>query len=92
AARAAFWTQRFRSEPGLHDPRIDVDDATVNGRAAKVLTMIFRDDGGHVRGKQEMYYSGSEGEWKIVIDYRLDTFDEKIGQSTFRNAITTFRV
>jgi hypothetical protein len=92
AARAAYWKQRFLSDPNLHDPEIDVVDVTVNGRAAKVLTMIFRDKDNYVRGKQEMYYSGSEGEWKIVIDYRLESYNDKIDQSTFRNAIRTFRV
>lgn len=92
AARAAYWEQRFLSDPRLHDPEIDVVDMTVNGRVAKVLTMIFRDDANHVRGKQEMYYSGSEGEWKIVIDYRLESYNDKIDQSPFRNAIRTFRV
>jgi hypothetical protein len=92
AARARYWTQSFRSAPGVHDPKIDVDDATVNGRPAKVLTMIFRTDDNHVRGKQEMYYSGSEGEWKIVIDYRLQSYDEEIDRSSFRTAISTFRV
>ncbi|WP_412520706.1 hypothetical protein K8Z49_22595 [Actinomadura madurae] len=84
AARAAYWEQRFLSDPRLHDPEIDVVDMTVNGRVAKVLTMIFGDDANHVRGKQEMYYSGSEGEWKIVIDYRLESYHDKIDQSPFR--------
>ncbi|MFB4317791.1 protein kinase [Actinomadura sp. 21ATH] len=92
AARARYWTRFFGSARGVHDPKIHVGDATVNGRAAKVLTMIFRDDDNHVRGKQEMYYSGSEGEWKIVIDYRLESYNDEIDQSPFRTAITTFRV
>jgi serine/threonine protein kinase len=92
AARAAYWTQRFRSSPRLHDTKIAVADTTVNGRAAKVLTLLFRGDDNRLWRKQEMYYSGNEGEWKIVVDYEVENYNDRVDQSLFLNAIRTFRV
>jgi hypothetical protein len=92
AARASFWAGRFKSNPILHDVQVTIADVKVNGRAAKALTVIFRGDDGRIWRKQEMYYSGPEGEWKIIIDYEVSTYSERVNQSLFLTAIRTFRV
>ncbi|MFD0856175.1 hypothetical protein ACFQ07_28305, partial [Actinomadura adrarensis] len=92
AARAEFWKERFLSNPGLRNTRVSIKTVTVNGRAAKMLTVNFEGDDGRIWHKMEMYYSGPEGEWKIVSDFEMASHSEKVNDSIFMNAIRTFRV
>jgi hypothetical protein len=92
AARAAFWKKRFLSNPNMHDIKVAISDVTVNGRAAKVLAVRFRGPDNVPWRKQEMYYSGPVKQWKIVVDYRLKSYKDRVDESVFRTAIKTFRI
>ncbi|WP_285584450.1 serine/threonine-protein kinase [Actinoallomurus iriomotensis] len=92
AARAAYWKKRFLSSSNMHDAKLAISNVTVNGRAAKKLTVVYRSSDNRYWRKQEMYYSGPEGEWKIVADYELESYGDGVDESLFLTAIRTFRV
>jgi hypothetical protein len=92
AARAAYWKKHFLSNPNMQNVKVSISDVTVNGRAAKALTVLYRSSDNFYWRKQEMYYSGPEGEWKIVADYQVESYSDGVDESLFRTAIKTFRV
>jgi hypothetical protein len=63
----------------------------VNGRPAKRLTVFLDKGEDRPFRQQEVYYSGPEGEWKIVVVSQVRNTTEKAGDSLLRTAIRTFR-
>jgi serine/threonine protein kinase len=91
AARADFWKNWFEDPERRPLRPVTISDVKVNGRPAKQLTVYL--DKGEVRPflQQEVYYSGPEGDWKIVVVTEVKNTTDKVDDSLVRTAIRTFR-
>jgi hypothetical protein len=91
AARAEFWKNWFEDPERQPLTPVTISDVTVNGRPAKQLTVFLNKGDGRPFRQQEVYYSGPEGEWKLVAVTEVTNPSEKADDSVLRTAIRTFR-